>query len=181
MDMNEKQIVIRPIDVVILLKKITPQGMVMNGKQLANSLCISPAEVSVALERSRIAQLVDESKSRVNILALRDFLIYGIKYCFPAKPGSIVRGVPTASSAEIIKQTIATNGEQYVWKDSLGMERGQSIIPLYPKASEAARKDTGLYELLVIVDSLRIGKARERNVAIEKLDKLLNRYAGIKQ
>ncbi|MBO5532977.1 MAG: hypothetical protein J5977_11060 [Fibrobacter sp.] len=179
--MNEKQIVMRPIDVVILLKKITHQGIVMNGKQLADSLCVSAAEVSVAMERNRIAQLVDESKSRVNILALRDFLVYGIRYCFPAKPGSIVRGVPTASSAGIIKQTVATNGEQYVWKNSLGTERGQSIIPLYPKASEAARKDTDLYALLVIVDSLRIGKARERNVAIEELDKYLNRYASIKQ
>ena len=179
--MNEKQIVMRPIDVVILLKKITHQGASMNGKQLADSLCISPSEVSVAMDRNRIAQLVDEGKSRVNILALRDFLIYGIRYCFPVKPGSAVRGIPTASSADVIKHAIVGNGEQFVWKNSSGTLRGQSIIPLYPNAPEATKKDAELHSLLAIVDSLRIGKARERSVAIEKLDYYFNRYAGIKQ
>ena len=180
-DMKEKQIVMRPIDVAILLKKITLQGATMNGKQLADSLCISPAEVSVAMERNRISQLVDEGKSRVNILAFRDFLLYGIRYCFPVRPGRIVRGIPTASSAATIKRTIAPNGEQYVWRNPSGTERGQSIIPLYSKASDAALKDAELHALLAIVDSLRLGNARERNAAIEELDKYLNRYVGIKQ
>ena len=179
--MNKKQIVMRPVDVVILLKKITLDGASMNGKQIAESLCISQAEVSVAMERNRIAQLVDESKSRVNVLAFRDFLVYGIRYCFPVKPGSMVRGVPTASSADIIKKTIAIGDERYVWKDPSGSERGQSIIPLYPKVADAVKKDGELYSLLAIVDSLRIGKARERNVATQELDKYLNRYANIKQ
>lgn len=179
--MNEKQIVMRPIDIVILLKKITPQGVGMNGKQLADSLCISTAEVSVAMERNRIALLVDENKRSVNVLALRDFLLFGIKYCFPARPGGIFRGIPTAASADILKKSIASNGDSYVWKNPSGSERGQSLIPLYPKAPEAAMKDKDFYALLSIVDSLRIGKSRERDAAVKELDKYLNYYAGIKQ
>lgn len=179
--MIEKQIVLRPIDVVILLKKISPNGAGMNGKELAEALCISPAEVSVALERGRVAQLVDDKKSRVNVLALRDFLVYGIRYCFPVKPGRIIRGVPTASSSNILSQTVSGNGERFVWKHPTGSERGQSIIPLYPKASEAAMKDPDLHSLLAIVDSLRIGKSRERQAAIHELDNYLNNYAGTQQ
>lgn len=181
MAISEKQIVMRPLDIVILLKKISPAGFDMNGKQLADSLGISAAEVSIAMERNRLAGLVDESKSRINTLAFKDFLFFGIKYCFPVKPGSLVRGVPTASSAAPISKTIASNGESYVWKDPKGTERGQSILPLYSNAPLAARKDADFYALLAIVDSLRIGKTRERQVAMEELDKYLEQYACIKQ
>ena len=179
--MIEKQVVIRPLDIVILLKKITPSGDTMNGKQLAESLEISASEVSIALERTRIAQLIDASKSRINVLALKDFITYGIRYCFPVQPGSIVRGFPTASSANPISKSISSNGEKYVWKYASGSERGQSILPLYAKAVQAAKKDSDFYALLAIVDSFRIGKTRERQIAMEELDKYLNRYVATKQ
>lgn len=169
------------MDVVILLKKISPAGYGMNGKQLADSLGISAAEVSIAMERNRLAGLVDESKSRINTLALKDFLVYGIRYCFPATPGRLVRGLPTASSAAPINKTIAPNGESYVWRDPKGTVRGQSIIPLYSNATLAARKDADFYAMLSIVDTLRVGKTRERQVAVGELDKYLEQYASTKQ
>lgn len=176
-----KQVVMRPLDVVVLLKKITRAGAAMNGKQLAESLAISPAEVSVALERNRIAGLVDEEKARVNVMALKDFLVYGIRYSFPVQPAGLVRGMPTASSAGPINQIISSNGEKYVWPDSKGTERGQAIVPLYGNATIAIKEDADLYALLAIVDSLRIGKARERAAAIEELDKYITQYAKLKQ
>lgn len=176
-----KQVVMRPLDVVILLKKLTVAGAPMNGKQLAESLSISPAEVSVALERNRISGLVDEGKTRVNVLALKDFLVYGIRYSFPVQPSGLVRGVPTASSASPINQIVSSNGEKYVWPDSRGTERGQAVTPLYNNATIAIKKDVDFYALLAIVDSLRIGKSRERAAAVEELDKYLVQYAKPKQ
>lgn len=178
-NMSEKQSVMRPLDVVILLKKITPEGRTMNGKQLAESLGISASEVSVAMERNRIAQLVDSTKTKVNTLALKDFLVSGIKYVFPVQPGNLVRGVPTASSAYPMREAVSSNGEVFVWKDPSGTVRGQSIIPLYINAPYAAMRDESFYALLAIVDSLRIGRARERQLAITELDKYLNNYAAI--
>lgn len=181
MESSEKQIVMRPLDIVILLKKISPAGIRMNGKQLAESLGISAAEVSIAMDRNRVAQLVDSTKTRINILALKDFIIYGLRYCFPVQPGRIVRGIPTASSAYPVNKSISSNGEKYVWRYSGGTERGQSIVPLYNNAAMAASKDEDFYALLAIVDSIRVGKTRERQVAIEELDKYLNQYAGSEQ
>lgn len=171
----------RPLDIVILLKKICPEGYEMNGKQLAESLGISAAEVSIAMKRNRIAGLIDEGNSRVNTLALKDFLVYGIRYCFPASAGSLSRGISTASSAAPINNSISSNGEKFVWQDPTGTERGQSVLPLYNNAPAAAKKDSDLYALLAITDSLRIGKARERQAAVEELDKYLGRYASYKQ
>jgi hypothetical protein len=42
---------------------------------------------------------------------------------------------------------------------------------------EAAMRDEELYQLLVIVDALRMGRAREKSIAIEELTKRMNCYA----
>ena len=181
MKAQDKQHVMRPQDVVILLKKLTFEGRKMNGKELSESLGISAAEISMAMERNRVAQLVDADKKRVNILALKEFLIYGVKYCFPAQLERIVRGMPTAFSASPVNQHIASNGNVVVWRDSFGSVRGQAITPLFSSAVEASKKDSDLYALLAIVDTLRIGKARERQIAIDCLDQYLQNYVGSEQ
>lgn len=181
MKTQDKQHLMRPQDVVILLKKLTPEGRNMNGKELSESLGISAAEISMAMERNRVAQLVDAEKKRVNVLALKDFLVYGIKYCFPALLGKIVRGIPTASSASPMNQILASNGNTVVWRDSSGSVRGQSVTPLFPSAVEASKKDPDLYALLTIVDALRIGNARERQVATDCLNQYFDNYVRAEQ
>ena len=172
----QKQYGMRPQDVVILLKRITSQGCVQTNKELALSVGISQSEVSVAIERCRIARLVSNDKSKVNVLALKDFLVSGLQYVFPAQPGPIVRGMNTAVSAPPISEHIANMGETYVWPDKNGSSRGQSIVPLYRSVPLAALNDAELYHLLVIADTLRMGRVRERNIAILELDKYIEAY-----
>lgn len=74
----------RPQDIVILLKKVTLTGRGMTNAQIAKELGISASEVSEALERCRIARLIDNRKQRVNILALKEFMVHGLKYVFIA-------------------------------------------------------------------------------------------------
>ena len=166
----------RPQDIVVLLKKITSAGRGMLNKDIAQSLGISPAEISDAMERCRIAQLVDNDKVRVNTLALKDFLVYGIRYVFPAVTGRVMRGVPTAVSASPIKDQIAQGKDVFVWPYKKGTVRGQAIAPLYATVPEAVANDEELYKLLVIVDTLRMGRAREREIAISELDKSFALY-----
>ena len=91
----------RPQDVPILLKILSydraRQSWQM--KNLASDLRISPSEVSESLNRSVEADLLDGKKKRVNRLALNDFLMHGIRYVFPQRPGALVRGMNTAHSA----------------------------------------------------------------------------------
>ena len=96
-------------------------------------------------------------------------MIHGIKYIYPIQPGNIVRGIPTAFSASPIKEQIAQGSEKYIWPYIKGTERGQAIEPLYKTVPEIANNDTALYELLVIVDTLRIGKIREIEIATKEL------------
>jgi hypothetical protein len=48
-----------------------------------------------------------------------------------------------------------------------------AFSPLYKLAPGAAREDERLYELLVLVDAIRGGRARERELAIRELKKRL--------
>lgn len=64
----------RPQDVVILLKKTTKDGKNLLNKDIATSLKISPSEVSEALERCRIAKLVDRNKQKLISWRWKNFL-----------------------------------------------------------------------------------------------------------
>lgn len=174
--MGSKLFSMRPQDVVILLKKVSPAGWSLNGKQLSEALDISQSEISDSLERSRLSGLVDSSKNRVNTLALKDFLVSGLRYCFPAVPAGVVRGMPTAVSASPIKERIVNDGESFVWPFSKGSLRGQAIQPLYPSVPQAAEKDADFYILMAVADTLRYGRVRERDIAVEVLDKYFLSY-----
>jgi hypothetical protein len=51
--------------------------------------------------------------------------------------------------------------------------RGEAILPLYGKLPLAADDDPGFYELLALFDALRIGQAREREMARRLLEERL--------
>ena len=102
--------------------------------------------------------------------AFMGFLEHGLKYVFPQRPGAIVRGVVTAHSAPPLKEIIISD-ETYVWPYAKGTARGQSIHPLYSSAPSAAIRDPELHSLLALVDALRVGRARERALALAELKK----------
>jgi hypothetical protein len=166
----------RPQDIVILLKMITLHNANWTFAQIAHTLQICESEVSYAMERNKLAGLVNSDKNRVNKLALREFLIYGVKYVFPPQVGHSVRGIATAHSASPVNQYITEGNEHYVWKYYKGTKRGNMIVPLYDKVPKIVEGESELYEFLTIIDTLRIGKKREIEIAINELDKRLSVY-----
>jgi hypothetical protein len=106
--------------------------------------------------------------------ALREFLIHGAKYAFPAIRGEISRGIPTAHAASPLKDLIAESSEPPpVWPHPRGSIRGASLEPLFPSAPGAALRDSALYEVLALFDALRTGRARERQMAARLLEERL--------
>lgn len=163
----------RPQDIIVLLKIISRQDSNWRNIDIANALQISPSEVSEALNRCKIARLIDSKKRTVHLNSFKEFLIYGLKYVFPVEPGAMVKGIPTAHSAYPIKEHIVSGGDIYVWPYAKGNQRGQAIEPLYKTLPATIQKDTLFYELLAIVDTIRVGRAREIKIAIDELEKRL--------
>jgi len=165
----------RSHDVVILLKMISMGDQHWYNKDLAQQLMISGSEVTESLNRSRIAKLVNAKKTRVHVLAFLDLVEKGLPYVFPDSPSGLTIGVPTAHSTSPLKEIIASD-LAYVWPFANGSVRGQAISPLHKNVPQAALNDPVLHELLALVDALRVGRSREKNLAIKFLKERIDAY-----
>ena len=161
---------------------VTPAGPAaepVNVRNLASKTGLSKSEVSLAMRRCLEAGLAaPDAKTGIFMPVSRnllEFLIHGLKYAFPAKLGPVMRGIPTAFAAPVLDGKLMSAGELIpVWADGLGQHKGQSIEPLYKTAPQAALKDEHLYALLALVDSIRLGSAREAGIAAEMLKERLS-------
>jgi len=162
----------RPQDIVILLKIIALGEKDWQLKDLARTLFISPSEVTESLNRSKSGNLIDYNKRKVNRQNLFEFIEHGLKYAFPQYPGTMTNGLPTAHAHPFMNKHF--NSELlYVWADNKGDVRGLSIEPLYPNQVKAIKEDDTLYKLLALIDVIRVGRTREKNIAITELKKVI--------
>ena len=161
-------------DVALLMKLLCHPKREWRQIDLSQELGFSQSEIAKSLARLNTASLVIR-KSPIRSAAL-EFLVHGVKFAFPAHPGPLTRGVPTAISAPMHQNVVVTNGgveHTYVWPFAKGKARGQSIKPLYSSIPEAALKDKKFYEMVSALDMLRTGRARERNAAIKFFEREL--------
>lgn len=166
---------LKPQDILVLLKLAAARDRSWRLVDLAQELGLSLSEVSMALERAKRARLLDHTKKKIVWPSLLEFVLHGVRYAYAAEPGPICRGVPTAHSAPPLSAEIVSDaGDQYVWPSGNGTMRGQAIEPLYASVPQAADKDPELHKLLALVDALRVGRARERQLAAEELRRRLH-------
>jgi hypothetical protein len=161
-------------DIALLLKLAVLNNPNVPSKELAAGLYVSPSEISKSLRRCVAADLlyVSSSEKRVNRTAMLEFLAHGLRYVFPPAKGSLVRGVPTAAAVEPLKSRLLDDGEPpLVWPYAEGKVRGISLAPIYKGAPKAALIDARFYGVLALIDVIRSGRARERNLAIDLLKK----------
>ncbi len=135
---------------------------------IAQATGLSPSAAFRAIERLRASRHVVPDDFRVFDDRLLNFLEHGVPYAFPAAPGSVSRGIPTAHAAAPLSEHIAA-GSAVVWPYAKGSVRGESIIPLASTAPQAVERDEALYRALALVDALRIGRPREQKLAIRLL------------
>ncbi|MES2687937.1 MAG: hypothetical protein V4706_14030 [Pseudomonadota bacterium] len=105
---------------------------------------------------------------------LAEFALHGAKYAFAADKTPLTIGVPTSHSAPAFAGVFAPGSEDYVWPHPNGTVRGIGIEPLHPSVPFAAMRDASLYEMLALFDALRVGRARERGMAVERLQALID-------
>lgn len=167
-----KQDVLQPIDVLVCLKMSMPGSVSKSFKQLEEELCIHSATLHRATKRAQDAGLIKVDRS-LNRTVFLNFLRHGIKYAFYVKRGGLTRGIPTAYATAPLDQHMTEAHEIPVWPDVEGYVRGFAVSPLHPNVPEAAKRDRALYELLALVDAIRIGNTREYKLAVEFLEKRL--------
>ncbi|KUP91590.1 hypothetical protein TRIHO_35470 [Tritonibacter horizontis] len=147
-------------------------------RSLGSSLGISKSEVNASINRSIFSGLATKGlefgRPQPNRRNLHNFIVHGLKFVFPAKPGAIERGIPTAFAAPMLANLLMSAGEYtLVWPYAKGTEKGQSIEPLFKSVPEAVQNDERLYEYLALVDAIRLGKQRESQLASDQLERRL--------
>lgn len=165
---------IRPLDVLVLGKLVvTGRIEIVHQMDLASSLKISQASVSLAFVRLLESGLI-VSSHKFNPKAVEEFFFYGLKYVMPPIIGGITRGLATAHRSPFLKSKIqADDVNGYVWPDPDGKERGQALLPIHPSMVWAARKDHKLYAFFALFDAIRVGRAREIELAKKELRGLI--------
>ena len=157
-------------DVVVLAKLLSYRGTRPPIAQLATDLSLSPSQVHLALKRLERSRLLDVPGGRPRLRAVEEFLVHGVKYLFPARRGEATRGIPTAYAAPPLNSHIVEGGDlPPVWPDPEGDVRGVGFEPLCRAVPKAVRKDAVLYEFLALIDALRDGRTRERQIAEREL------------
>lgn len=111
---------------------------------------------------------------RVHARNLAEFAVHGAKYAFPPERLPVAVGVPTSHSAPAFAGVFAPGSDDWVWPHPNGSARGQGLEPLHPGAPFAAMQDAKLYEMLALFDALRVGRARERGMALQRLPLLIH-------
>lgn len=167
---------LKPQDVYVLLKIVAAECSRPPYARLAVDLGMSASEVHASIKRSQTARLVCgiESNNSVNLAALEEFLVHGLKYAFPAERGQFTRGLPTSYAAEPLRRKIAQGSDPIpVWPYQYGQRRGITLLPLHRSAPDAALRDHAFYEYLALADALRDGRARERKLAESEITRRL--------
>lgn len=168
---------LKPQDVVLLLKLLAkPDHLQWPQAKLAMHLCVSVSVINASIKRLvavDLIQLGHSSKRYQPVLrCCEEFLIYGVKYMFPAKLGEITSGIETSYAAAVLKnQIIGGNDPIPVWAYAAGKQRGMLLEPLYPSVpkSIALFPDPEFYDLLCLLDAMRQGRIRERDLALKIL------------
>jgi DNA-binding MarR family transcriptional regulator len=168
---KDKQIVLKPQDFVVALKLVvTKRDLKLT--ELAEELGMSVSAVHGSITRAEVARLISRSAGSMRAIrpSVREFAIFGARYVFPGVLGPSTRGIPTAIGAPVLTQHFAQSDALVpVWPSAEGKVWGFELVPLHPSVPSAALRDGELYDLLALIDAIRVGAARERELAIEEL------------
>ena len=170
--MPEKQVVLKPQDLLIALKIAVGQSRNASYARLGEELGMSASEAHASVRRATYSGFLSPQPDGMlaDTAALHEFIIHGVRYSFPPVFGPVTGGLPTAAAGPALRQHFpGGDSGTMVWPSSPGSARGTALYPLYPSIPAAVEHDDALYRILSLVDAVRAGGARERELAIVEL------------
>ena len=170
--------ILKPQDVLVGLSMCCRKARKDTYAEKAQKLGMSASEVHAAEKRLCEARLIDADTKEIRRGPMLEFLVHGVPYAFATSPKEWTRGVPTAWAAPVLSDKIALSDQPFpIWPDPEGTVQGVAVQPLYRSVVQAVKKDPELYDLLSLVDALRIGRVREKQIAEEEIRNRLKQHA----
>lgn len=160
---------LKPQDLLVLFKQVTQPSRVLTYAALGEAVQLSTSQAHRSVQRCLASGLAVSGKRgewQTVRSALLEFAVHGVRYAFPATLGPSRRGIPTSFGTLPLSQHInSAPGDAPVWAHPRGTVKGPSVSPISPTAPDVAMADPALHQLLALLDALRIGRARERELA----------------
>jgi hypothetical protein len=161
---------LKGVDFLVLLGLLRHPAGDWTIRSLADELRLPSASVQRSLERLASVGVFEARKRRVHVGACEDLFLYGLRFVAPTMVGGETRGLPTAWAAPPLVDRLAAGDElPPVWPDPHGDVRGLEVQPLHPRVVSLARADAEMYELLALLDDMRVGDPRVRSLAVSLL------------
>jgi hypothetical protein len=166
---------VKPQDVVIIVFLYSKQvGAGSDSpdwtfESLAGDLKLSKSAIHRSIENLKSGELM--LNRRINGRRLIEFLISGVPVLFPGQIGRETYGVETTVASPIFGKKIVSN-KPIIWPSDKGSVKGDALEPLHVIAVNVALLSDLSYKILAAIDSLRVGKPRERKIARSYLDAL---------
>ena len=180
---------LKPQDVVLVIKLLCKGNGNWSQASLAAELVMSASEVNAGLKRLDKCGFIELHKDgrRWQVIkpALKEFLLHGIAYIFPAQKGKPTTGVVTAYGHDVLAPYFSADLHAIlpVWPARQAKVKGFTLEPLYSTVPKACKIDPLLHEWLALVDCLRdhdnveleVAKVllREKLAARKKINKLV--------
>lgn len=172
-----KQQTLKPQDLVVALKVATNDARELTLTGLAQELSMVVSAVHGSIRRCEQARLLGRVEGRIAPFkpALLEFTVHGARYAFPATQGPLTRGMATSLAGPSLRQHFdQTKAMPLVWPDPQGDSYGPGLLPLHHNVPAAARQDRALFDVLSLLDAIRAGAAREREMAAALLAERLS-------
>lgn len=177
MKLEEKQICLKPQDLVVAVKLAANRNRDFVLAELGEELGMAISVVHGSIKRAEQARLLSRSGGSIRAIrgAVKEFLVHGAKYAYPAMLGPTGRGTATSVGAPVL-QTYFDQSKILppVWPNPDGQDWGPSVVPLHSSVPHAAGRDREFYDLLALFDAIRLGAARERELATTAIDEKLS-------
>lgn len=152
-------------------------------KELAENLLLSQSEISEGIGRCIEVKLFDAEDKSVNVSNLMELLVHALKFFFPAEHQGLTRGIPTAWATASLSEKIKVPLAQTlpVWAHPGGSIRGIGLVPLHKNIPEIALRNPQLHMVYALIDTIRIGRTRERDIASKLLEAMFRNQSKNKK
>jgi hypothetical protein len=156
-------------DLLVLLKIFLWAEGRWSMSVLGDQLSLSKSQVHYSVKNCVQVGLLGEKTLTPKPEAIKEFIGHAVKYLLPAKWLGQGIGIATAHSMEPLCEVISAAGLPIIWEEPNGTLEGMILKPIHPSAPFASLIDRQLYEYLALIDALRSGRAREKNMALQEL------------
>ena len=163
---------LKNVDNVVLVALVAWADRFDSQAALAADLRISPASLTRSLNRLDFARLIRRGDFSVIKPNAEEYFVHAIRYVFPVRLGSLVRGVPTAHSAPPLSDEIAAQ-ENFVWPAEFGKTSGLEVVPLHNSVPALCVAYPEFHPVFAVLDAIRVGRVRERGLAKRYLESWL--------